>query len=302
MKVARLDQNQFRALIAHRKHITRKGKHKRRFKKFKVPPVPTQSIIKYRTYLDAYFKKLKDLVDIKLIPKISGWVDEITKHHPTGSRKDAPTDDVKTILEQIQLELGVEFSDQEKEDVALMIARSVSAINKSNFLGNMKEVANIDLLLAEPYLDNALAMFAVQNADLISSVTDQLLDKVSNRIYDAFRNGDRAESIEQDIGSILDVSDSKASFIARDQIGKLNGQLDRLRQTEVGVSKYIWRGMDDERERESHRENNDQVFSWDDPPVETGHPGEDYNCRCYAEPVLEDVIDGQDQGEADDEG
>jgi len=46
---------------------------------------------------------------------------------------------------------------------------------------------------------------------------------------------------------------------------------------------YIWRTRGDPQVRPSHIENNGKVFAWDNPP-ETGHPGEDYNCRCTAEP------------------
>lgn len=35
--------------------------------------------------------------------------------------------------------------------------------------------------------------------------------------------------------------------------------------------------------RDSHQENNGKIFAWDNPPP-TGHPGEDYGCRCKAEP------------------
>ncbi len=37
----------------------------------------------------------------------------------------------------------------------------------------------------------------------------------------------------------------------------------------------------DERVRPSHRMNDGRIFSWSDPP-DTGHPGEDHNCRCEA--------------------
>lgn len=46
---------------------------------------------------------------------------------------------------------------------------------------------------------------------------------------------------------------------------------------------YIWRTSGDDRVRASHAANNGRIFSWDAPP-ETGHPGVDYNCRCWAEP------------------
>lgn len=48
---------------------------------------------------------------------------------------------------------------------------------------------------------------------------------------------------------------------------------------------YIWRTRLDGKVRSSHRANHGKKFAWNNPPS-TGHPGEDFNCRCWAEPVL----------------
>lgn len=48
---------------------------------------------------------------------------------------------------------------------------------------------------------------------------------------------------------------------------------------------YIWRTREDAKVRASHAANNGKVFAWDYPPP-TGHPGEDYGCRCTAEPYV----------------
>ena len=45
---------------------------------------------------------------------------------------------------------------------------------------------------------------------------------------------------------------------------------------------YIWRTQGDNKVRPSHRANDGKIFSWDDPPP-TGHPGEDFGCRCFAQ-------------------
>ena len=36
----------------------------------------------------------------------------------------------------------------------------------------------------------------------------------------------------------------------------------------------------------SHAANDDRIFSWDE-TLPTGHPGDDYGCRCSAEPILD---------------
>jgi hypothetical protein len=46
---------------------------------------------------------------------------------------------------------------------------------------------------------------------------------------------------------------------------------------------YIWRSRGDKKVRDSHASNNGKIFSYNTPP-ETGHPGQDFGCRCWAEP------------------
>ncbi|MCB2082295.1 MAG: hypothetical protein KDD76_06615 [Rickettsiales bacterium] len=55
---------------------------------------------------------------------------------------------------------------------------------------------------------------------------------------------------------------------------------------------YIWRTQDDAKVRASHAANDDRMFRWEDPPA-TGHPGEDYNCLCWAEPIGDDQYANQ---------
>lgn len=60
----------------------------------------------------------------------------------------------------------------------------------------------------------------------------------------------------------------------------------RLLLKETGATgQYVWRTQHDERVRTSHRVNDGRIFSWSDPPP-SGHPGEDYNCRCEAVPYI----------------
>src|SRR5215213_5235720 len=56
--------------------------------------------------------------------------------------------------------------------------------------------------------------------------------------------------------------------------------------------KYIWRTMGDSKVRADHAANEGKIFSWDSPPP-TGQPGENYNCRCWAEPVEDDYYTRQ---------
>ena len=60
--------------------------------------------------------------------------------------------------------------------------------------------------------------------------------------------------------------------------------LNQALQVAIGIDFYTWQARRDAQVRESHAERDGKVFRWDTPPA-GGHPGEDYNCRCYARPL-----------------
>lgn len=66
------------------------------------------------------------------------------------------------------------------------------------------------------------------------------------------------------------------------------GLINELRQRALGIRQYIWRSRDDGKVRSSHAAHDDQIFNWDNPP-EGGHPGQAFNCRCHAEPYVQNL-------------
>jgi len=56
------------------------------------------------------------------------------------------------------------------------------------------------------------------------------------------------------------------------------------------TSHYIWRTTGDDKVRPSHAVHDGRIFSWKEPP-DVGRPGDDYNCRCIAEPYEENPYD-----------
>jgi SPP1 gp7 family putative phage head morphogenesis protein len=144
----------------------------------------------------------------------------------------------------------------------------------------------VDVLSYEPWLEPLATGFVRENVALIKSLSRKHFDDLERRVLDAFRSGRRAESLSRQIREQYGASQKRAMLIARDQIGKLNGNLTRQRQKALGVERYIWRTSQDERVRSLHREREGKEFSWDEPP-EDGHPGEPIQCRCTAEPVID---------------
>ena len=84
-------------------------------------------------------------------------------------------------------------------------------------------------------------------------------------------------------GVAVDSNDPVVTSIIARYAEILNGFL----QTEgLHVDRYIWRTRDDSRVRAAHAEYDDHIFLWSDPP-DGGHPGQGWNCRCTAEPIID---------------
>jgi SPP1 gp7 family putative phage head morphogenesis protein len=150
----------------------------------------------------------------------------------------------------------------------------------------VRAAMSVNVLTPESGLVEELAVWEADNIALIQSIPEQYLPQLRNRIVTAVRKGENYTSLMQEIRESFNVPEWRARLIARDQIGKLNGQLTRIRQNELGITDYLWRGMLDSRERPAHVEREGKQFSYTKPP-DDGNPGEPIQCRCYPEPVID---------------
>ena len=103
----------------------------------------------------------------------------------------------------------------------------------------------------------------------LTPIRDQLRAEVAARLTET--------------GVAVDPNDPVITAIIARYAEILNGFL----QTEgLHVERYIWRSRDDSRVRSAHAGYDDQIFFWSTRP-KGGHPGQDWNCRCTAEPIID---------------
>jgi SPP1 gp7 family putative phage head morphogenesis protein len=208
-------------------------------------------------------------------------------------RHDAYADLIGLALDGIRVNVAARISEAEAAQVSKSFAQRVAEFNRTQVDRQFAAVLGIPVLRQERWLADKLSAFVTGNVSLIKDIGDKGVADVSAMIMARVEAGDSLSTISKAIEQRLEVVQRRAQFIARDQVSKLNGKLTELRQREVGVEKYRWRAVKDGATRASHLQNDftnsGLAVSWDDPP-ETGHPGEDYQCRCSAEPVLDEFI------------
>ncbi len=151
-----------------------------------------------------------------------------------------------------------------------------------------KALLGIEPLGSEPWLDPILTAYVQNNVSLIKTVGETYLGQVEQIVRDGALSNRKQKDIQDEIMERTGVSRRRAKTIARDQTGKLHSQLTSVRMQRNGIKRYQWSTSNDERVRLSHRAKDGNIYSFDDPPSDTGNPGEDYNCRCVAIPVLDE--------------
>lgn len=179
---------------------------------------------------------------------------------------------------------------------ARRFGRRTDQFNKEQVDRQVRAALSVPLSAVERPITEQLEGFAALNVDLIKSVPDRYFDRIRQDVLEAFEAGTRPDTLADDLAERYGMAENDAMRIARDQIGKLNGQLNEARQEAMGVDSFIWRTANDSRVRDSHAELDGETFRWDDPPVdddsgETITPGSAINCRCYAEPIFTQILD-----------
>lgn len=148
-------------------------------------------------------------------------------------------------------------------------------------------------------MKNAIQKLIQQNAILIKTLPFDIASDITKYIEKETIKGRRAEELVQEIKiKFPEKTKANAKCIARTEISKAQSALTKTRAEILNIQWYIWRTSQDERVRNAHKHMEGVLVSWKDPPspeqlskskYQYGkyHAGEIFNCRCYAEPIVD---------------
>lgn len=170
------------------------------------------------------------------------------------------------------------------------VARSVDGMATGQIDVAVKEIIRVPVF-HDVSMEEAFPGYVRENVALIRTIPADHFASLETKVTTAWKEGVNTRQLTRTIMDQHGVTRSRARLIARDQIGKLNGKVNEVRQGELGLTSYQWTTSGDERVRDMHADLEGTIQKWSDPPVtneagDRNHPGEDYQCRCTAEPVL----------------
>lgn len=202
-------------------------------------------------------------------------------------RKNADASEVVTNL-NLYGEKVAEWAETSVELVAKrMISNSKRDWNRVS--KNMSKAARFAMQKDGSPID-AAQRWMNEQVDLIQSLPREAAERAQQLAFDAVTKGERFETIEKQIKRLGEITDNRAKLIARTEVARANSLINNARAQSIGVQRYIWRTMEDEAVRSSHKHLDGLTFEYSNPPEIPGEgrhgPGEFCNCRCYAEPVI----------------
>jgi len=179
-------------------------------------------------------------------------------------------------LEKFSLEATRKFTD------------SSNKFHRKAFVNELNRKMGIDVnnILTDKKIKKQIDICIRRNVELIKTIPKDYFNEIESIVRKGIDEKSTFHSIREELLRINGKNEYRARLIARDQTAKFNLQLNQARQEDLGIEEYMWSTSQDERVRPSHAAKEGKIFKWANPPLDTGHPGEDVQCRCEAIPVI----------------
>lgn len=195
------------------------------------------------------------------------------------------------------------------EKVAMSMATMVYKDNVNNWrqaarkASRSKEIYALLRKEEEEVHKSTLQELFDRNAKLIKTLPLDVSESVVDHIHKRSLEGVRAEKLAEEIKDMFPKkTKAKANLIARTETSKAGAALNQVRAEKLGYNWYVWRSSKDQRVRNAHDIMDGVVCKFRDPPEPERlnrqpsegayNAGEIYNCRCYAEALIDlDQID-----------
>lgn len=273
-------------------------RRKERLRSWPKPRWPSKSRLAYYQVLAWMVDQVQYLARRDLYPKLPSILDthNISRPEAAPIRHDATGGDVDKAIAELELEVDLAIPETLIEMEAQKHVIRVTKEQGAELQKQVHQVAAINLYDDHPGLAEHLEVAVADNVRLIKDLSKQQLKDMAGIITRGARQGLHHTVIASQLEDRFKLSKKRAALIATDQTGKLNGELNAIRQQNLGVRRYRWSTSKDERVRASHRALEGTIQRWDKPPVvdprtgARGHPGQPVRCRCQPIPIIDDVL------------
>lgn len=273
-----------------------------RKRKAKGVPLSKGTGVEYNAELQRIIREIKKDINERLVPLVRKLAPEYSLDSMAVTyTRDTWVDEIVAMMRSITAKWTSPEFDLVAAEIATNFVRSADRVNRERFGADMRRFG-IDIFGDNPELLNYVEASIFDNTRLITTIPEQYLSQVESIVMTNVRAGGRPEAITKLLSQQFGVSQRRAKMIARDQTAKVNGDIAAKRQQSSGFEYFQWIDSDDERVRDRHEDIANRVtaygkgiYRWDNPPLSDRGtpiiPGQDFQCRCIARPVLTSEVE-----------
>ena len=297
---------------------------------------PTKNITSQRAYphgiemkfyrqLKAYFKPLTDYVN----KYINEHLEPLLRGDDKEIKLDAiPGESYRNMIYSLENWLSIYMPDisntpESANNNVIFLGLGKTAdeameFSEKEFKKIIDKGIHVNVPTSAPWWEDMKSSWAEDNYTLITSNARKYVEQINILTEQSIVNGLSPGKLKEEIMKATQgLSDRHCKLLARDQMGKLNGQITQAQMQEIGLDLYVWSTSYDDRVRDSHALMEGLLCRWDDASVcsyDNGktweprpsgavdlHPGQDIQCRCVGlafYPELEAEMEGITLGEA----
>lgn len=174
------------------------------------------------------------------------------------------------------------------DEIAEQLAK-LEGYHRARLIATFKSALGVNIrpYLTQSLIESYMAVRVEANVALVKTIPPRAHEGLKRRLTKALQDKpfDR-QHVTNMLQEEYRVSGYNVRRLARDQTTKTIGGLTELRHQQIGIERYQWSTSLDERVRATHIVQHGRTFTWNNPPAETGHPGNDVQCRCVAIPII----------------
>lgn len=225
--------------------------------------------------------ELQPLIDE--LPRLTRGVAEEQRRFDAGEGRR-----ISELVDQAGSSLQGTVATPELDRIAKSFANRTEAWQSAQMGKQVRAALGIDVFASGEGMSAAAEAFVAENVSLIKDLPRQMYGEIERLVQREVAAGSLHKNIAKQIQDRFKIAEGRAKLIARDQVGKYYGKVNEVRQRNLGVERFVWRTVGDERVRGEHSSRDGVIYSWASAPE--GGPGQPINCRCYPEPVLDDLV------------
>ena len=203
-------------------------------------PVPVSSLVPAELLRVRLLRVLNDFI----VPRQRSYVREYQQ------REDALEQDETRLMVRVEADRVAfeEYVGSEKvQDVLRDGFENGDEVQAANTVRELSVIEGLDVVTQTPSTAAAVLETVQTSTEKIQYVGATYYDQINSILFTGFVEGQTKETIAKLLRGRNAVLNSRAEFIARNEMGNMYATLTKIRQTENGVTHYIWRTSEDER-------------------------------------------------------